>query len=183
MDLLGLLPMPTRRPQAKYVTVTPFLQEPPEHPDWSETTTLVSRPFSGGENPYDLREYRTGDTLRAIHWKKSAALDKTVVRDTLEPAVRVATIWLDWPPSPHKRDLALDQLAWCLIHLKQNNAGLRLCWVDKHGREQLLYAPPGEVEALLPKIMAQPAGRAVPPQLVGPRDILLSGGLGEEAEP
>lgn len=174
MDLLGLLPMPTHRPAVSQVTVLPFPEEPPEHPDWTAGTTLVPKPFSGGENPYDLREYRTGDTLRAIHWKKSAALGKTVVRDTLEPAVRVATIWLDWPENPHGRDVALDQLAWCLIYLKQNNAGLLLKWLDKQGREQMLYAPPGNVDSILPRILNQSAGRRVPTSAIRPREILLS---------
>lgn len=174
MDLLGLLPMPTHRPTVSQVTVLPFPEEPPEHPDWTADATLVPKPFSGGENPYDLREYRTGDTLRAIHWKKSAALDKTVVRDTLEPAVRVATIWLDWPENPHGRDIALDQLAWCLIYLKQNNAGLLLKWLDKNGREQALYAPAGEVDGIIPRILDQPAGQRVPTSAIRPREILLS---------
>lgn len=174
MDLLGLLPMPTRKPSVSEVTVTPFPEEPPEHPDWTAGATLVPKPFSGGENPYDLREYRTGDTMRAIHWKKSAALDKTVVRDTLEPAVRVATIWMDWTQSPHGRDIALDQLSWCLIYLKQNNAGLLLKWLDRRGREQMLYAPAGEVDAILPKILNQPAGQRVSPSMVRDREILLS---------
>ena len=84
-DLTGLLPMPTRRVSPVYVTVVPFPEEPPEHPDWSSSSALVAKPFSDASNPYDLREYRAGDTLRSIHWKKSAALDKTVnvVREKL----------------------------------------------------------------------------------------------------
>lgn len=174
MDLLGLIPMPTHQPAMSEVTVLPFPEEPPEHPDWTAGASLVAKPFSGAENPYDLREYRTGDTLRAIHWKKSAALGKTVVRDTLEPAVRVATIWLDWPENPHGRDVALDQLSWCLIYLKQNNAGLLLKWLDKRGREQSLYAPAGEVDGIMPRMLSQPAGRRVPASAISPREILLS---------
>ena len=182
LDLMGLLPMPTHRPGLASVTVLPFPEEPPEHPDWTATTALVTKPFAGNDNPYDLRDFRTGDTLRAIHWKKSAALDKTVVRDTLEPAVRVATIWLDWPEDPHGRDLALDQLAWCLIYLKQNNAGLLLKWLDADSREQFLYAAPGEVDDIMPKILNQPYGRRVPMSAIRPREILLSAGTGGEAQ-
>ena len=122
LDLMGLFPMPVKKAMG---------------------AQLVARPFSGGGNPYDLREYRTGDTLRSIHWKKSAALDKTVVRDTLEPVERIASIWIDWPEDADCRDLALDQLAWCLIYLNQNNAGLQLRWLDAEGKEQSILAPQG----------------------------------------
>lgn len=181
LDLMGLLPMPTRRPRGTSITILPFPQEPPEHPDWAGTSTLVARPFSGGENPYDLRDYRAGDTLKAIHWKKSAALDKTVVRDTLEPATRIAPIWIDWPQDPNGRDVALDQLAWCLIYLKQNNAGLLLQWVDAHGAVQNIYAPQGELDEVMAQILCQPAGQNVPLSYLRSREILLSSEFREEA--
>ena len=183
LDFLGLLPLPSKKPGAVTVTVMPFPAEPPEHPDWAGTTTLVNKPFSGGENPYDLRDFHTGDTLRAIHWKKSAALDKTVVRDTLEPAVRVAPVWLDWPRDAHSRDVALDQLAWCLIYLKQNNAGLLLKWLDAQGQQQELYAPPGELDEIMSRMLSQKAGVQVPHSVIRPREILLSAGTGGEVRP
>ncbi len=183
MDLTGLLPMPVKKVAPVYVTVVPFPEEPPEHPDWNGSTSMVAKPFSGGANLYDLREYRTGDTLRSIHWKKSAALDKTVVRDTLEPMERVASIWIDWPADPSGRDLALDQLAWCLIYLNQNNAGLILRWIDAQGHEQYLTAAQGHLEEIMPRMLAQRAGQRVPPALLKPQEILLSAGiLGEVAK-
>ena len=181
MDFLGLLPMPTRKPSVANVSVMPFPEEPPEHPDWSTSSQLIAKPFSGSTNPYDLREYRTGDNLRAIHWKKSAALDKTVVMDTLEPAVRVASVWLDWVEDADGRDLVLDQLSWCLIYLKQNNAGLTVNWVDANGHRQQLFAGAGEVDTILPKLLMQPAGQRVPAGILLPREILLSAGIGGEA--
>lgn len=183
MDLTGLLPMPVKKVAPVYVTVVPFPEEPPEHPDWNGSTSMVAKPFSGGANLYDLREYRTGDTLRSIHWKKSAALDKTVVRDTLEPMERVASIWIDWPADPSGRDLALDQLAWCLIYLNQNNAGLILRWIDAQRHEQYLTAAQGHLEEIMPRMLAQKAGQRVPPALLKPQEILLSAGiLGEVAK-
>ena len=181
LDLMGLLPMPARKPQPISVTVMPFPQEPPEHPDWAGTSTLVNKPFSGGENPYDLRDYRTGDTLKAVHWKKSAALDKTVVRDTLEPSERVASIWIDWSRNADLRDEALDQLAWCLIYLKQNNAGLNLQWLDAKGVSQNIYAPQGHLDEVMPQMLSQPAGSRVSLSMLSPREILLTAVLGEGA--
>ena len=177
LDLMGLIPLPVRRPKGLTVTVMPLPQEPPEHPDWAGNTALVNKPFSGNENPYDLRDYRTGDTLKAIHWKKSAALDKTVVRDTLEPADRVAPMWIDWPEDPAGRDEALDQLAWCLIYLKQMNAGAYLQWKDRDGTTRRIYAPQGQLDDLLPQMLRQPAGQRVPLTILQPREVLLSAGI------
>ncbi len=183
LDLMGLLPMPTKKPLSAVVTVLPLPQEPPEHPDWAGTSTLVAKPFSGGENPYDLRDYRMGDTLKAVHWKKSAALDKTVVRDTLEPATRVAPIWIDWPQDPHGRDEALDQLAWCLIYLKQNHAGLLLQWSDAQGVRQSFYAPQGELDTVMPRILREKPGQRVALSSLADREILLSAGKSGEVQP
>ena len=180
-DLTGLLPMPTKKIPSVPVTVIPIPTEPPEHPDWSDSPSMVSRPYSGSSNPYELREYRVGDSIRSIHWKKSAALDKTVVRDSLEPAERVSTIWLDWPDDPAGRDLVLDQLAWCIIYLNQNNGALRLRWLDKDGIRQEIFKPQGEIETVTPQMLMQPPGQRANTALLHPGDILLSAGVGGEA--
>lgn len=180
MDLMGLFPMPVRKVDTVFVTIVPFPAEPPEHPDWAGSSSLVAKPFSDASNPYDLREYRTGDTLRSIHWKKSAALDKTVVRDTLEPMERIASIWLDWPQDAGGRDLALDQLAWCIIYLGQNNAGLRIHWLDAKGQEQTLSAAQGHLEEIIPQMLAQKPGQRCPASRLQPREILLSAGIAGE---
>ena len=106
-----------------------------------------------------------------------------MVRDTLEPAVRVATVWLDWPMDAQGRDLALDQLAWCLIYLKQNNAGLLLKWFDAQGSPQELYAPVGELDEVMTRMLSQKAGQRVPHSALRPREILLSAGTGGEVRP
>lgn len=183
MDLMGLFPMPVKKVDAVYVTVVPFPSEPPEHPDWAGSSSLVAKPFSDASNPYDLREYRTGDTLRSIHWKKSAALDKTVVRDTLEPMERIASIWLDWPEDPAGRDLALDQLAWCIIYLNQNNAGLQLHWLDGQGKEQTIFVAQGRLDEVMPQMLSQKPGQRCPASRLKVREILLSAGIpGEVAK-
>ncbi len=173
-DLTGLLPMPTCRPGEINVTVLPIPSEPPEHPDWSASGTLVARPFSGSDNPYDLRDYRIGDTLKAVHWKKSAALDKTVVRDTLEPAVRIATIWLDWTDNPNVRDVVADQLAWCMIYLEQNHAGLQLRWKDTDGKIQGIQALQGELDQVMPMLLCMKAGKRIDTAFMQAGDILLT---------
>jgi hypothetical protein len=103
-----------------------------------------------------------------------------VVRDTLEPLERVASIWIDWPEDPEGRDYALDQLSWCLIYLKQNNAGLLLRWLDQNGKQQQIFGPQGDLDNILPQMLAQKAGQRCPASLLQPYEILLSASLGGE---
>lgn len=79
--------------------------------------------------------------------------------------------------------MALDQLAWCLIYLKQNNAGLLLKWLDAQGQQQELYAPPGELDEIMSRMLSQKAGVQVPHSVIRPREILLSAGTGGEVRP
>ena len=175
-EFMGLLPLPLKSKTSLDISVMPIPSEPPEHPDWSSGSTQVSKPYSGNNYPYDLREYRMGDTMRSIHWKKSAALDKTVVRESLEPAERTAIIWIDWTTQPAVRDYVLDQLAWCIIYLKQNNAGICVKWYDNRGAEQLLYADQGHLDDIIPQLLCQPPGSASSFSTVKQGEILLSCG-------
>jgi uncharacterized protein (DUF58 family) len=47
----------------------------------------------------NLRQYRSGDPLRHIHWKASARMGKLQVRETEQEHHQAFTLWID--PSPH----------------------------------------------------------------------------------
>ena len=104
-----------------------------------------------------------------------------MVRDTLEPVERIAPIWLDWCEDADGRDLVLDQLAWCIIYLNQNHAGLTLQWLDLQGKQQVLSAQPGELNQVMSRMLSQPAGQRVSAAQLRPGEILLSAGVGGEA--
>jgi len=48
-----------------------------------------------GTETRELREYRSGDEMRAIHWRRSAALGKPVVREFEREAAAILSILLD----------------------------------------------------------------------------------------
>jgi uncharacterized protein (DUF58 family) len=48
-----------------------------------------------GTETRELREYRNGDEMRAIHWRRSAALGKVVVRELEREAAQLISIQLD----------------------------------------------------------------------------------------
>ena len=56
------------------------------------------RPGDGVEL-INLRGYRSGDSMRQIHWKASARMGKLQVRETEQEHHQAFTLWVD--PSPH----------------------------------------------------------------------------------
>jgi uncharacterized protein (DUF58 family) len=61
-----------------------------------------------GTDLYGVREYRSGDSLRRIHWKTSARRGELVVREFEPPGLRVLALLLDPEPGTSP---AADQLA------------------------------------------------------------------------
>lgn len=72
-----------------------------------EASTAAPRAGAGSEL-FGVREYRTGDSLRRIHWRSSARHAELVVREYEPPGVQTLGVFLD--PSPRNRDVA-DQIA------------------------------------------------------------------------
>jgi uncharacterized protein (DUF58 family) len=61
-----------------------------------------------GTDLYGVREYRSGDSLRRIHWKTSARRGELVVREYEPPGLKVLALLLDPEPATAA---AADQLA------------------------------------------------------------------------
>ena len=61
-----------------------------------------------GTDLYGVREYRSGDPLRRIHWKTSARRGELVVREFEPPGLKVVALLLDAEPATQP---AADQLA------------------------------------------------------------------------
>ncbi len=58
-----------------------------------------------GTETRELREYRSGDELRAIHWRRTAAVGKPVVREFEREAAAVLSILLDNGPEQTRSEL------------------------------------------------------------------------------
>jgi uncharacterized protein (DUF58 family) len=61
-----------------------------------------------GTDLYGVREYRSGDSLRRIHWKTSARRGELVVREFEPPGLKVMALLLEGEPASSE---AADQLA------------------------------------------------------------------------
>lgn len=57
-----------------------------------------------GTETRELREYRSGDEVRAIHWRRTAAIGKPVVREFEREAASILTVLLD-----NRRPQAADE--------------------------------------------------------------------------
>ena len=73
--------------------------------------------YGGGyAEEHELREYRPGDTVNAIHWKLSAKSDQVIVREALEQANNQVFLVLS---RPGENDRGLACLYWLSLQLCQ----------------------------------------------------------------
>jgi len=52
---------------------------------WENDGLLQNRKGTDYSEIFDLRDYRSGDDVRAIHWKLSGKLDRLVVKEASDP--------------------------------------------------------------------------------------------------
>ena len=123
-DLLGLFPLPLRAPAPAELLCVPEEVEPEVSEALlggrSEGATLRPRPGGGPGEDYDLRDYRPGDPMRAIHWKLSSKRDELVVREVLEPQRAALVVTYDHFGPPETLDAVFARLQalsrWLLSH-------------------------------------------------------------------
>lgn len=88
------------------VVVTPVVEKLPVvrlSGDWSGTGDNRPRAFAAaGTEDITVREYRTGDDLRRIHWRSSAKADELMVRREEQPFQSRATLLLDTRGAAHR---------------------------------------------------------------------------------
>lgn len=103
---------------------------------------------AGGTEPHGVREYRDGESLRAVHWASSARLGRLMVREMEEPPRDDAVILLDLdgggvagPPGATSLDEAVRAAA-SLVHA-QTARGRRVGLVLAGERPLRLAVTPG----------------------------------------
>lgn len=133
-DLLGLFALPIAPPPPADLLVLP---QPVELEPPTELTGgrgdgagLRPRPGGGPGEDYDLRPYRAGDPLRAVHWKLSSKLDDLVVRETLEPRHASVVLTFDHFGDPAETDGILDRLYTLSLWLLKKERPHHIQWAD-----------------------------------------------------
>ena len=119
-DLLGLFVIRHRCTAKAVCTVLPDPAAPDKCPDIDaclDSAVQLKPKYGGGyAEEHELREYRPGDTVNAIHWKLSAKSDQVIVREALEQVNNQVFLVLS---HPGENDRGLACLYWLSLQLCQ----------------------------------------------------------------
>ena len=127
---------------------------------------LKPRPGGGPGEGYDLRPYRAGDPVAAIHWKLSSKRDELVVRETLEPRRQGIALTFDHFGGLDELDGVLDRLFTWSTALLAAGRSHTVAWLHPETGElrRFLVADRRTLDRCLTAALsdpAPPAGRSV----------------------
>jgi hypothetical protein len=71
----------------------------------SETNSLLNNWFNDTSTISDIRDYTYGDTIRKIHWKITAKMNKLMVKSFQSTCETCATLFLDLHKNPYSFDI------------------------------------------------------------------------------
>lgn len=127
---------------------------------------LRPRPGGGPGEDFELRSYRPGDPVKAIHWKLSAKRPEQgpVLRETLEPVEERLAVLYDHAGSPESLDDVLDQLEGMARYLLERERSFELHWVHPITGEVTCYKVdcPKAWAACRANLLAQAAPETAP---------------------
>lgn len=164
-DLLGLFSLPLAAPVSRPVLIMPRVLPREEILSllpqglFSQPPSYRPKPGGGPSEDYEVRPYRPGDPMRAVHWKLTSKLDELVVREPLEPLREEILVLFDRSGTPEELDLSFDRLYSVCLALLERGLEHQVFWrdaspaglcsariLDRNGLEScltgLLSAPP-----------------------------------------
>ena len=100
--------------------------------DNSHTTAV---PTTRPSEQYEIRTYRPGDALRSVHWKLTAKVDGILVKEAVEPQIKVLAIAVEGSRDPAVSDRIYDALDWMLraLCVRQNVRSVIVGWIAEDG--------------------------------------------------
>lgn len=157
-DFLGLFRFRVETPQACSVMVEPIAKGPEKQPDFSGFQPTVFKPKVGGgfSELYELREYRSGDQLRAVHWKLSSKTDSLMIREAQEPEAKRALVYLELTPERAELDSVLDELRWVSERLLELEIPHYVRYFAGNGPKEALVTDENELWRIMRDIMSRP---------------------------
>lgn len=190
VDGLGLFALPVPRPQARSVLSLPHRLDLPLPPalagEEEAAGPLTPRPGGGPGEDYDLRPYRPGDPVSAIHWKLSSKRDELVVRETLGGEKARVVITVELFGDAEQLDRVLERLWTTSLALLAAQVPHQVLWTDGDVQEAQVTCRK-ELLACMERLLSRPAPAGPPPEM--PELTHLSGvprlhiAAGEEGAP
>ncbi len=165
---LGLLRSAREIPAPQELIVYPEPTELPEARSGSEALAELCGHHGapdGRLQPSGLREYRTGDELRAVHWKASARRTSLVIKEWEGGSGQSLEVLLDRRCEPDALEEALALLS-ALIHVARDNKEL----VTIHSQDLVAtygkgHRPWRNALRFLARATTLPADGAAPPRV------------------
>lgn len=164
-DYLGLFSRRVPAPPPARLLCRPIPAEtpPPLLPEGLGPSASYGAVRRGPGEDCDLRDYRPGDPMRAVHWKLSSKWDKLIVRERADTALPLPLLTLDRFGPPEELDRLLDKLlglSRALLHIQRPHAVL---WLDQDGQPQLRpVSDEKELRDCLLALLGSPAPRTGP---------------------
>jgi len=134
-DCLGLFSLPLKAPEEAAALVCPVPADPGPVtiPEGDGVSVPIPRGKSASGEDYELRPYRPGDNVRAIHWKISAKRDELVVREMLEQRLPLPVLTFDHFGPAEEMERTLDRLAGFSDALRRQGRAHEVRWAEPAG--------------------------------------------------
>jgi uncharacterized protein (DUF58 family) len=119
-----------------------------------------------GVETRELRDYRTGDEARSVHWRRTAALGRTIVRELARDATTAVTLLLDNHVPAGDADAAarferdVERAVYLVARVVERGGSVEVC---ARGTSSPVLVPGSSDAALLTFLaLVQPASEPVP---------------------
>ena len=138
-DYLGLFSRRVPAPPPARLLCRPIPAEtpPPLLPEGLGPSASYGAVRRGPGEDCDLRDYRPGDPMRAVHWKLSSKWDELIVRERADTAVPLPLLTVDRFGAPEGLDRLLDDLLGMSRALLAVQRAHAVLWLDGAGEPQL----------------------------------------------
>lgn len=171
VDCLGLFALPLRPVVAGPTFILPPPTSPEEIPafDFSHIHAVPGRGASVDPEDYELRNYRAGDPLRAVHWKLSSKWDTLLVKD--HRGQHTPSIIIDFFcfGAPDMLDQALEQLQATSTGLLQCGYAHVVQWVTAGGEQAAVeISTLADLRLCMERIISRRAPEHRPPDQESP---------------
>ena len=131
VSLLGLFSMKIKTGSEAKILILPPPMMPSSTIELPRGVALQPKAGGGFSEEHDMRQYRSGDSIKSVHWKISAKYDELIVREPLVPPnhSRLVNI-LRWGNQP-QRDLILGRLRYICEYLLEREMAFYVKYADK----------------------------------------------------